>query len=108
MAEEQRFVSRRRFGKAVAGAAAATPLLAQAPAQAPPGASQGGPVSGQTTFGPGVVGNYAISDTIRFGGIGIRNRGMSDLRQLLGDQRVRFVAIADIRESQREQVKSTV
>jgi predicted dehydrogenase len=55
-----------------------------------------------------VVGNYALNDTITFGGIGIRGRGMSDLRQMLGDQRVRFVAIADVRDSARENVKSAV
>jgi len=54
------------------------------------------------------VGNYAPSDRIIFGGIGIRNRGMADLRQLLGDARVQFVADADARESARESVKSTV
>ena len=109
MSEDTKIVTRRRFGKAVAGAAAATPMLGQAPAQGPPA---GGPPAGapgaQPGFGPVVVGNYAVSDTIRFGGIGIRNRGMHDLRQLLPDQTVRFVAIADIRESQRELVKSTV
>jgi hypothetical protein len=55
-----------------------------------------------------VVGNYSLSDQLVFGGIGIGGRGMSDLRQLLGDSRVRFAAIADIRESAREMVKSTV
>jgi predicted dehydrogenase len=102
MAEEKRPVTRRNFGKALAqagaAAAAAAPLLAQTPAQAP-GAPQMGPV---------VVGNYAMVDQLVFGGIGIRSRGMADLRQLLGDQRVRFVAIADVRESARESVKSTV
>jgi predicted dehydrogenase len=102
---DERNVTRRRFAKAVAqagAAASAVPLLAQAPA-APAPAAPAGPA-----IGPIVVGNYALSDTIRFGGIGIRNRGMHDLRQMLGDQRVRFVAIADVRESQRELVKSTV
>jgi predicted dehydrogenase len=55
-----------------------------------------------------VVGNYALNDQLVFGGIGIRGRGMSDLRMLLGDARVRFVGIADVRESARETVKSTV
>ena len=109
MAEELKRFSRRRFAKAVAqaGAAAATvaPMLAQVPAgQAPAApAAPAGP-----TFGPVVVGNYGISDQIRFGGIGIRGRGMADLRLLLGDPRVRFVGIADVRESAREMVKSTV
>jgi predicted dehydrogenase len=47
-------------------------------------------------------------DRIRVGGIGIGNRGMSDLRQMMGDDRVQFVAIADVRESAREAVKSYV
>ena len=109
MAEEKQGVSRRRFGKALtqagAVAAAAGPILGQAPAaQAPAPAGQpSGP-----HIGPVVVGNYALNDQLVFGGIGIRNRGMSDLRQLLGDARVKFVAIADIRESAREMVKSAV
>jgi predicted dehydrogenase len=100
MAEQKKTLSRRGFGKTLAtagaAAAAATPAAAQI---ASPGAGQ---------YGPVVVGNYAMVDEIRFGGIGIRSRGMSVLRQLLGDNRVRFVAIADVRESARETVKSTV
>ena len=100
MAEEKKNVTRRGFGKSLAqagvAAAAAGPVAAQI---ASPGPGQ---------FGPVVVGNYAMLDQITFGGIGIRNRGMGDLRQLLGDQRVKFVAIADVRESAREMVKSTV
>src|SRR5919202_1467693 len=100
MADKKKTLSRRGFGKtlATAGAvaAAATPAAAQIAS----------PAAGQ--YGPVVVGNYAMVDEIRMGGIGIRNRGMSDLRQLLGDNRIRFVAIADVRESQREVVKSTV
>jgi len=49
-----------------------------------------------------------VNDQLVFGGIGLRNRGMHDLRQLLSDPRVRFVAIADVRDSARETVKSTV
>ncbi len=104
MAKEKQAVSRRRFGKAVAqaGAAAAVPavLAGNAAAQiATPAPGQVGPV---------LVGNYAMVDQIRVGGIGIRGRGMADLRMMLGDDRVRFVAIADIRNSAREMVKSTV
>ena len=100
MAEEQKKLTRRRFGKKLATAGAVTAAAAPAVAQiASPGPGQ---------FGPVVVGNYAMVDQITFGGIGIRNRGMSDLRMLLGDQRVRFVAIADVRDSAREAVKSTV
>src|SRR5689334_2840364 len=105
MSEDNQGVTRRKFGKALthagAIAAAAVPALAQAPAQAP------APAQGPA-IGPVVVGNYSLNDQITFGGIGIRGRGMADLRQLLGDQRVRFVAIADVRESAREMVKSTV
>jgi predicted dehydrogenase len=100
MAEQKKTISRRGFGKtlATAGAvaAAATPAAAQIAS----------PQAGQ--YGPVVVGNYAMVDEIRFGGIGIRGRGMADLRMLLGDNRVRFTAIADVRESAREMVKSTV
>ena len=100
MAEEKKNVTRRGFGKALAQAGVAAAAAGPAAAQiASPGPGQ---------FGPVVVGNYATLDQITFGGIGIRNRGMSDLRQLLGDQRVKFVAIADVRESAREMVKSTV
>jgi len=115
MAETKQAVTRRRFGKALAqaGAAAAAvgPVVGQAPAQTPAGQAPGAPAAGQPggpQMGPVVVGNYAMVDQLVFGGIGIRGRGMADLRQLLGDQRVRFVAIADVRESARETVKSTV
>ena len=110
MADEKQAVSRRKFGKALAqagaAAAATVPLLGQNPS---PAQNAGGPATpGPGQFGPVVVGNYALNDQIVFGGIGIRGRGMSDLRQMLGDQRVKFVAIADVRESAREMVKSTV
>src|SRR5271157_534307 len=110
MAEEKRSVTRRRFGRALtqagAVAAAAGSALAQTPSQPP--AQQAPAQPGPNQIGPVVVGNYSLSDQIVFGGIGIRSRGMSDLRQLLGDSRVKFVAIADVRESARETVKSTV
>jgi len=100
MAKEKLTVTRRRFGKALAQAGAAAAAAGSAQGQiATPGPGQ---------FGPVVVGNYAMSDQLVFGGIGIRGRGMADLRQLLGDQRVRFVAVADVRESAREMVKSTI
>ena len=110
MAETKKKVTRRGFGKAAAGAAAAaaSPVLvagaAAGQAQSPAPAQAPGP----PPVGPVVVGNYAMVDRIRVGGIGIGNRGMSDLRQMLGDERVQFVAIADIRESARESVKSYV
>ena len=97
MAKKHGKVTRRGFGKALAAAtAAAAPAAGQIATPAP----------GQ--FGPVVVGNYRPVDQIVMGGIGIRNRGMADLRMLLGDDRVRFVGIADVREDAREMVKSTV
>jgi hypothetical protein len=42
------------------------------------------------------------------GGIGLGGRGQFVLGRLLGDSRVQFVAIADIREDRREAVKSIV
>lgn len=97
MAEKQGKVTRRGFGQALAAAAAvSTPAAAQI---ATPGPGQ---------FGPVVVGNYRPIDQIVFGGIGIRGRGMADLRMLLGDNRVKFVGVADVREDAREMVKSTV
>jgi len=96
--------TRRGFGKAIAqvGAAVAVPAVVAAPAAA----QIASPAPGQV--GPVLVGNYAMVDQIRVGGIGIRGRGMADLRMMLGDDRVRFVGIADIRDSAREMVKSAV
>jgi predicted dehydrogenase len=97
MAEEQKSVTRRGFGRALAQAgvvaAAAGPIRAQA---------------GQAPTPPAAAANAVPNDEIVFGGIGLRNRGMYDLPRLLADQRVRFVAIADVRESARENVKSFV
>lgn len=53
-------------------------------------------------------GSVAPSDRIVLGGIGLRGRGQQVLRTALGDGRVQFVGIADIRESAREGVKSLV
>jgi predicted dehydrogenase len=61
--------------------------------------------AGQPVGQPGVV---APSDRIIVGGIGLRNRGQQDLAAALADPRVQFVGIADIRESARETIKSTV
>src|SRR5689334_928116 len=98
MAEEQNRVSRRRFGRSLAGAgvaaAAATPVVGQTTTSSQPASNPTGPV--------------APNDQLVFGGIGIHTRGLYDLQRLLGDSRVRFVAIADVRESARETVKSTV
>ena len=101
MAEQKRSVTRRRFGRALAHAGAAAAVAGAVPNQAP-GQSPGGQAPappGAAPIGPVVVGNYALNDQLVFGGIGIGGRGMRDLRQLLGDARVRFVAIADVRES---------
>jgi predicted dehydrogenase len=48
------------------------------------------------------------SDRIVFGGIGIGSRGTSDLRALLSFGQARFVAICDVRNERREEVKSMV
>src|SRR5262245_53590879 len=48
------------------------------------------------------------SDKIVFGGIGIAPRGTSDLRALLSFGHARFVAICDVRNERREEVKSMV
>jgi hypothetical protein len=48
------------------------------------------------------------SERITVGGIGIRSRGFHDLRWLIGDERVQFVAICDIWKKQREAVKEFV
>jgi predicted dehydrogenase len=100
MADERNGVTRRRFGRSLAraGAAAAVggPLTGHAAGQAPvqPGAGASGPI--------------APNDQLVFGGIGIRSRGTYDLTRLITDARVRFVAVADVRESARENVKSFV
>ena len=48
------------------------------------------------------------SDRIVMGGIGIGSRGQSGLRALLSYGQVRFVAICDVRNQRREEVKSMV
>ena len=127
MPEEKQGVTRRKFGKTVAEAAVAAPIIAPAvalaqtgatPAPAPAGQAAGGQTPGgqapggggrgTPAIGPAVVANNGLCDTIVMGGIGIRSRGMLDLRQLLGNQEVKFVAIADVRESAMQDVKNTV
>jgi len=61
--------------------------------------------AGQPVGQPGVV---APSDRIIVGGIGLRNRGQQDLAAALADPRDQFVGIANIRESARETIKTTV
>ena len=48
------------------------------------------------------------SDKIVFGGIGIGSRGTHDLRTLLGFDQAKFVAVCDVRNERREEVKSMV
>ncbi|HEY3320013.1 MAG TPA: Gfo/Idh/MocA family oxidoreductase [Planctomycetota bacterium] len=53
----------------------------------------------------GADGAVAPSDQITIGGIGIGNRGGYDLGCFLNEADVRFIAICDVRESRRQQVK---
>src|SRR5687767_7220542 len=48
------------------------------------------------------------SDRIVMGGIGIGSRGTTDLRALLSYGQVKFVAICDVRNERREEIKSMV
>ena len=48
------------------------------------------------------------SERIVAGGIGLRGRGMSDLRWMLPEKDVQFVAICDAQRASREKVKQTV
>ncbi len=92
MTEKKKGLSRRRFGQAVASAGA----LAAAPTIIPSSAlGQGG-------------GRVAPSDRIIMGGIGLRGRGLSDLRNFLPFEQVQFIGICDIREEARETVKTAV
>src|SRR5215467_11809540 len=99
MAEEKKSVTRRRFGRALAQAGAAVAAAGQIRGQAP---AQTGPAA------PAAPASAVPNDQIVFAGIGLRSRGMYDLQRLLADPRVRFVGIADVRESARENVKSYV
>jgi len=54
------------------------------------------------------AGAVAPSDRIVLGGIGIGARGTSDLKALLSYRDVRFVAICDVRNERREEIKSLV
>ena len=81
-------ISRRKFLSGTAAAAAAPYVV--------PGA-----VLGKN-------GSTAPSERIVMGGIGIHNRGMHDLRWLLQNDDVQFVAICDLWRQQRRQVKEFV
>jgi len=48
------------------------------------------------------------SDKVVFGGIGIGSRGAHDLSKLLKIEAARFVAVCDVRNQRREEIKSTV
>ncbi|MBW8040069.1 MAG: Gfo/Idh/MocA family oxidoreductase [Planctomycetes bacterium] len=59
-----------------------------------------------TVFGRG--GKVAPSDRIILGGMGVGNRGSHDLRWMLPEKDVQFVAICDAKKSSRENVKRIV
>ncbi len=54
------------------------------------------------------AGAVAPSDRITFGGIGIGSRGAHDLSKILNIKQARFVAVCDVRNERREEVKSIV
>lgn len=56
----------------------------------------------------GKEGATAPSETIQVGAIGIRGRGMGDLRWMMGNKDVRMLAICDLQRVQREVVKKYV
>lgn len=76
-------------------------------------AVQAGALAAAPTIVPSSVlgqraGAVPPSDRIVMGGIGIGSRGTSDLRALLSYKEVRFVAICDVRNERREEIKSMV
>lgn len=84
-------VSRRQFVQTVAGATS----VAAAPMFVP-----------SSALGRG--GEVAPSDRVVVGGIGLGGRGGGDLRDLLGLKSAQFVAICDVRNKRREEVKTMV
>ena len=54
------------------------------------------------------AGAVAPSDKIVFGGIGIGSRGAHDLSKILNIPDAKFVAICDVRNERREEIKATV
>ena len=58
-----------------------------------------------TSTALGADGKPAASDRIVLGGIGIRGRGSHDLRWMMGEKDVQFVAICDVRKDRRLAVK---
>ena len=83
--------TRRRFLKSLAAAGAA----ACAPSIVP-------------TSALGLNGTVPPSERIVAGGIGLRNRGGHDLRWMLSNKDVQFVAICDAQKSSRQRVKRVV
>ena len=73
-------------------------------------------VAGAALAAPAVIPTSALgrdgavlpSERIVAGGIGLRGRGMSDLRWMLPEKDVQFVAICDAQRASREKVKQTV
>jgi len=61
-----------------------------------------------TSTALGADGRPPASDRIVMGGIGIRNRGSHDLRWMMGEKDVQFVAVCDIRKDRREAVKKMI
>ena len=53
-------------------------------------------------------GAVAPSERIVFGGVGIRGRGMHDLKWLMSEPDTQFVAICDVQKASRDRVKATV
>ena len=79
---------RRRFLKSAAGAVAVPYFI--------PSSALGGD------------GAVAPSDRIIVGGIGLGGRGSSDLGWMMAESDVRFVAVCDVRKSQRESLKQVI
>ena len=75
-------------------------------------AAQASAVLAAAVLVPGSVlgknGAVPPSEKIVAGGIGIQHRGMDDLRAMIGESDVQFVAICDLQEKQRLSVKNFV
>jgi hypothetical protein len=75
-------------------------------------AAQAGAVLAAPMLVPAAVlgknGAVPPSEKIIAGGIGIQHRGMDDLRAMIGESDVQFVAICDLQEKQRLSVKNFV
>ena len=75
-------------------------------------AAQAGAVLALPAMVPGKVlgknGAVPPSEKIVAGGIGLRGRGMGDLQWMMGQPDVQFVAVCEVRKSQREAIKNVV